>query len=305
VVRFLRALFVLLVFLLGAVLGVVIVDDDGSGTAGTSGKDECTVSNASGKAGGEKIKPPVVLETDAGSLNRTVNIGSDREEEVISLRVDVPKGLKKRKLVKRMELVAEPFTKTHETAESASITDIKFSKLDLSGDGKRIAFLMCVDPPSGLDAGKYTSVVTLEGPPGMVAATMTVTLNGKDGGTFLTWLLITAAIAFLALLYKGASEKRSAAIAEAEKETDDAERDAALKKAERWWASVWSCLKDPGWLVPTIAAVVGSFGALWAIYDNNPAWGENGAVTSGLALIGAGLTAVGVKTIFTRGSGTS
>jgi uncharacterized protein YpmB len=268
-------------------------------------QDECSVANASGKAGGKRVKKAVTLETDAGSLNRTVNLGSDREEEAISLRVNVPKGLTKKKLVKRMELVAEPFTKVHETAEAAAITDVEFSKLNVSGDGKRITFYMCVDPPNNLDAGKYTSVVTLEGPRGVNPATMTITLNGKDGGGFLIALIVTAVLSFLVLLYKGASEMRAAAIAAAKKETDANKRKTAVENADKWWGHVGKCVTSPGWLVPTFAAIGAAFAILWAAYDGNPAWGESGPVTSGLALLGAGLAAIGAKTIFTPGGGTS
>jgi hypothetical protein len=301
--RFLKI--ALAAIVLAVVIGLAAFLVDRANTPAQAQEDECSVANASGKAGGKKVKKAVTLETDAGSLNRTVNLGSDRELEAIRLRVNVPKGLTKKKLVKRMELAAEPFTKVHETAEAAIVTDIEFSELNVSGDGKRITFDMCVDPPNGLDAGKYTSVVTLEGPRGVSPATMTVTLNGKDGGVFVAALFVTALLSFLVLLYKGASEMRATAIAAAKKETDADKRKTDLEKAEKWWGHVGKCVTSPGWLVPTFAAIGAAFAILWAAYDGNPAWGESGPVTSGLALLGAGLAAIGAKTIFTPGGGTS
>lgn len=286
-------------FLLIFAAGVAVFAQTAHAIAG-----ECPVANASGKAGGKKVRETVVLETDPGSLNRTVNLGSDREEEVIALRVNVPKGLARTKLSNRMELVAEPFVKAHDTAESSSFTEISFSKLDVSGDGKRIGFKMCVDPPNGLDAGKYTSLVTLDGPPGVSSATMTVTVNGKDGGMFAFWAFVTAVLSFLVLLYKGAGELRAAAIAAAEKETDAAKKKAAIEAAEGWGDPLKRCIASLGWLVPTLVSIALAFTALWAAYNANPAWGEDGAWTSGLALLGTGLAAIGAKTILTPGSGT-
>lgn len=265
---------------------------------------ECPVPNASGVAGGKPLKEKLSLETDAQSLNRTVNLGSDREEEIVTLRVNVPSGLKKTKVTKRMELVAEPFVRGNETGESVSFSDVTFSTLDVSGNGKRITFRMCIDPPNDLQAGKYVSTVMLDGPPGVESATMTVTVNGKNGGIFV-WCAIAAAIlSFLILLYKGAGERRTAAIAEAKKKSNPKERQEKLEEAERWRGHLGRCITDLGWLVPTLAAIVAAFALLWAAYDSNPAWGEGGPVTSALALIGTGLAAIGAKTIFTQ-SGTT
>lgn len=200
---------------------------------------------------------------------------------------------------KRLEVAAEPFVTSSETGDTITFSEPTFSKLEVSGNGKRITFKMCIDPPNDLPAGKYVSTVTLEGPPSVEAAAMTLTLNAKDGGGFIAAALLTAALAFLVLLYKGAGEKRSLLLAAAQKQPE-AQRDAAVKDAEGWRGPIWSCLGDLGWLVPTLAAIISAFALLYAAYDANPAWGEGGFVTNAIALVGTGLAAVGAKTVFTQ-----
>jgi hypothetical protein len=242
----------------------------------------------------------VFLQPDSQSVSRSVNLGDDREPEEVTLRVNLPAVLPKG-FERKLELVAEPFITTSETGETVSFSEPMFSELTVSGNRKRITFEMCIDPPNDLPAGKYTSTVMLEGPPPTESAVMTVTLNAKDGHGFILAAALTAVLAFLILLYKGAGEKRTVRLAEAAKETDSEKRKAAVAAAERWWNPTKACLRDPGWLVPTLASIAAAFALLWAAYDSNPAWGEGGIVTSAIALIGTGLAAVGAKAIFTQG----
>lgn len=246
----------------------------------------------------------VFLQPDPQSVNRSVNLGDDREPEEVTLRVNLPAVLPPG-FKQKLELVAEPFITTSETGETVTFSEPRFSELTVSGNRKRITFEMCIDPPNDLPAGKYTSTVMLEGPPPTESAVMTVTLNAKDGHGFVVAAALTAVLAFLILLYKGAGEKRTVRLAEAEKETDAEQRKAAVAAAERWWDPIKGCLLDLGWLVPTLASIAAAFTLLWAAYDSNPAWGEGGIVTSAIALVGTGLAAVGAKAIFTQGPSAS
>lgn len=301
------------------------------GPAGAEAESHCTVENAAGpgvaseQAGAlpvegkgnkskrakrmarrGKAKPKkrvkLSLQADPGSANRVVNLGSDREAERITLHVNasprIPKGYGK-----RLEVVAEPFINSSETADTVTFSEPTFSKLLISGNRKRITFTMCVDPPNNLPAGKYLSTVSLEGPPPTEAATMTITINGKDGGVFLLAAIITAVLAFGVLLYKGAGEKRALLLTAAEQKPA-AEKDAAVKQAKKWRYPIMECVFDLGWLVPSIASIAGAFALLYAAYANNPAWGEGGIVTNAIALIGTGLAAVGAKTVFTQSPAT-
>lgn len=268
------------------------------GAAPAMAANECPVENASGAVKGPKVKKAVLMHPDTQSTTRFVNMGDDRESETIQLRVIVPAGLPKN-LEKRMEVTVDPFVRTNEKTETVSFPDATFSKLAVSGNRKRISFKMCVDPPNDLPAGKYLTTVMLDGPRGMSTPTMTVTLNGKDGHGFILAAAATALLAFFVLLYKAASDKRATRLAEAKKKPAN-EQAAAIEKAENWPKAAWSCIVDWGWMVPTLASIAAAFGLLWAAYEGNPAWGEAGFVSSAIALIGAGLAAVGAKAIFTQ-----
>jgi hypothetical protein len=288
-------------------------------TGATSTSSHCTVPNAAGpavtpgqaaapqkshkKRKRQKHKPvKLSLQADPLSANRVVNLGDDREPEEVTLRVNASPQIPPN-YEKRLEVVAEPFTNSSETAETVSFSEPRFSPLRVSGNRKRITFTMCIDPPNDLPAGKYATTVMVEGPPPTAAAAMTITINGKDGYGFIAAAVLTAILAFLVLLYKGAGEKRALLIAEAEKKPEG-ERKAEVEKAERWWKPIKGCLRDLGWLVPTLASVAAAFALLYAAYANNPAWGEGGIVTSAIALIGTGLAAVGAKAVFTQSATT-
>jgi hypothetical protein len=244
------------------------------------------------------VKRKVALQAEPASASKVVNLGDDREAEEVTLHATVsPKAPPN--FEKQLGVVAEPFANTSETGETVTFPEPTFSKPKLSGNGKRVTFTMCVDAPNDLPAGKYATTVLLEGRPPTEPAVMTVTLNAKDGHGFILAAGLTALLSFLILLYKSAGEKRTLLLAEAEKAPEN-ERADAVEKARGWWGPIWGCLKDLGWWVPTVAAVVSAFAVLYAAYAANPAWGEGGIVTSAIALIGTGLAAVGAKTVFTQ-----
>ncbi|MFL5874254.1 MAG: hypothetical protein ACJ75T_12395 [Solirubrobacterales bacterium] len=252
-------------------------------------------------AGSAAAKRRIALQAEPASANRVVNLGTDREAEEVTLHVTVSSKAPPN-FEKHLGVVAEPFANTSETGDTVTFSEPTFSTPELSENRKRVTFTMCVDAPNDLPAGKYTSLVLLEGPPSVEPAVMTVTINAKDGGIFL-WLSVgTALLAAFVLLYKSAGEKRTLLLAEAQKIESEDEREDALEKARSWRCPIWDCIKDLGWWVPTVAAVGSAFAVLYAAYAANPAWGEGGIVPSAIALIGTGLAAVGAKTVFTQSS---
>lgn len=260
-------------------------------------------------AGGKrnKKKPAarkkVTLQAEAASSSKVVNLGADREAEEVTLHASIspraPAGFQR-----HLAVVAEPFANTSDTGDTVTFAEPTFSKPRISGNGKRVTVTMCVDAPNDLPAGKYTTAVTLEGPAATDPAVMTVTLNAKDGCGFVIATAVFALLSLLILLYKSAGERRAVKIAEAEKETGG-EREKKLAEAKLWRCSIWACAKDLGWWVPTLAAVVTAFAALYAAYAANPAWGEGGLISSMIALIGTGLAAIGAKAVFTQSSSAS
>lgn len=265
----------------------------------------CPVANAAGAAAGDAIEPPITLQAEPQSSTRVVNFGADRDRETPVFHISAPSALPKG-IEKRLELVADPIVRTGETTESVSFPDPKYSVLRVSGNRKRISFRVCLDPPEDLPAGKYSGQVTLEGPPGVESAAVTITLNAKDGSGFRIGMAVTGLLAFLVLLYKGAGDERARRTEAAEKlpnELADGSPNQAKTNAKTdaasWLRAGGACLWNPGWLFPTLFAVGGAFGALLAAYTNNPSWGESGLLSSVAALVGTGLAAVGARAIFT------
>jgi len=200
--------------------------------------------------------------------------------------------------------VADPIVRTGEKTDSVSFPDPKFSVLRPSGNRKRISFRVCLAQPPDLPAGKYVGVISLDGPQGVDSAAVTVTGNAKDGTGFYLAAGLTGLFAFLVLAYKGTSDERAtrmAAVAQLPDKNPDGTPNADKRNAARWWLAA-SALKSPGWWAPTLVAIAAAVGVLVAAYTDNPAWGENGKVSSAIALIGTGLAAVGAKAIFTSGN---
>lgn len=249
----------------------------------------------------QPLDPPIKFQAAPQAATR--NFGADRKPEDAVFRLTtesaLPKGIEK-----RLDLVADPIIRAGDTTNSASFPEPTFSTLKVSQDRKTIRFRVCLAPTKDLDAGKYVGTVSLEGPPGVDASTVTITANAKDGGTFELAAIVSLGLALLILLHKGAIDECARRKAEAEKlpnnadGTPTADKTKELKEADDYWDAWIDTLKDPRWFVPALFAVGAAFGALWGIYDANPSWGEAGPVTSGFAVIGAGLAAIGAKSIF-------
>jgi hypothetical protein len=253
----------------------------------------CPVGNAETPTGGPRVEPPVKLQPDPNSQTRVVNFGTDRDPEFVRFIVTADPALPNN-LEERLSLVADMIVRTgNESAESVTFPEPTFSMLRVSGNRERIRFDVCLKPPEDLPAGKYSGVVTLEGPVGVESAAVTITANAKNGELFLGGVVLTLLGAGLVLFYKNAADVRSARIEAAKDGTDEQKTE-----AESWGPALRSTLRDFGWWALTLFVLGATFGTLYALWEANPAWGESG-VGSVVALIGAGLAAVGAKAVFT------
>lgn len=259
--------------------------------AATQGRLPCVMGNAAVNPGRKAVDRAVQLAAEPSSQSKVRNLGADRDPESVIFTITatpaLPDGVEN-----RINLVADTIVRTgQESAETVTFPDPLFSRLEVSPNRQRIRFRVCLNPPNDLPAGSYTGVVDIEGPVGLEATAVTVTLNARNGLLFLIGAFLTLVLAFATLTYKSASDRRTKTI---EKATTDAEK----RNAQAWKPAFEHTFRDVGWWFATVAALATSFGALFALYRDNPAWGGEdwGAVA---ALIGTGLAAVGAKAIFT------
>jgi len=272
-----------------------LVDLLGGGTSATDAAEEkkCESESAEVETGDGEIKPRIVLQPDTGSQERVVNFGNDRDPEPLSFRIKSDPALPP-DLEQSLDLTADTFTRTgNANAESVTFPEPTFSKVEPSLNRERVTFTVCLAPPPDLPAGKYTGLVTLDGPPGVEGPSVSIVANAKDETMFYLGGALTLILAVLVLLYKGTADRRAAHIDALPPGANEPDRD----KAESWKTAREETLKDVGWVAPMIFAVVATAGSLYALYANDPAWGAEG-VGSVAALIGAGLAAVGAKAIF-------
>lgn len=234
-----------------------------------------------------------------------VNFGAGRtkQERVFKLTSTTPL---KRSLVAQLVPVADPILRVGDTTASAAFPEPTFSTMALSRDRKTVRFRVCLNPASGLEAGKYTGIINIDGPVQVASDTMTVTANAKDGVVFLVALVVGLLLTAVVLLYKSLVDAVADDVAQAEAlpETTPEERavrKAAIKQARKLHPVLGETLLDLRWVIPTGAALAAAFGTVWAVYDANPAWGEAGPVSSVIAVLGAMLAAIGAKTIFSGG----
>lgn len=283
----------------GACASIVVVLM--AGVQAEAAPTKCTLSAGAAADPGEKIDPAIVLTPEAASQSRIVNFDSGRDEKLPVFHLEVEPAMKQADLAK-LSLNADPLVRTgNDKVETVDFSDLLFTPLKLTNGGTRITFGVCLRPPKDLPAGKYTGVITVDGPSGVTAKSVSITANAKNGGLFSWGVALTLALAYLVLLYKAAAEARAAEIAakkkEMEGETDPDKLKRSAKKAARWGTAFGTTFKDVGFEFRALLTLGATFGALYALWENNAAWGDAGTITSLVALVGVGLAAVGVRAI--------
>jgi hypothetical protein len=287
--------FALIAFGVALVVGAILLSKIGTGESANAKAGSCSVENAEGTVG-KRVKKPVKLQPAPNAQSRTINFDVNRGEKFTTFVVTAEPAVTE-KLKPHLILVADPMVRTgDENAETVLFEDPMFSPLQFSGNNERITFRVCLDPPKDVAAGSYAGIITLDGPAGVEATAVTLIANVKDGSLFGAGLALTAVGAMFLLFYKEAARRRTAAIQAAGTDRDE------RKEAERWGPHCRDAL-DFGWFVGTAVAIAAMFGVLYALWENNPSWGDAGFVGSVVALIGAGMAAIGAKEIFSTNRG--
>ena len=234
---------------------------------------------------GTALSPPIALTPASGSAQRIVNFGTSRATKVVRRLVFTSDELLPDSLNPQQLNFDALVSRAGDTLESTDFPDPTFSEPRISQDRQSITFDICLNPGS-IPPGKYVGAVTLSGPPGLGAASVSLTVNAKVDTPFYIGAAISLFAALLLLILKDAAAYR----AKPENKKPD------NNQQPNWVESFLHPLKDPIWLATTAVALGAAFGTLWAVYAGNPAWGSGG-FSDIAALIGAAFAAIGGQTI--------
>jgi hypothetical protein len=228
---------------------------------------------------GTTLSSPIALTPVSSSAQRIVNFGTSRATKVVKRLVftadkPLPDSLNPQQL--NFDAL---ISQAGDTLESTDFPDPTFSEPRISQDRQSITFDICMNPGS-IPPGKYVGTVTLSGPPGLGAASVSLTVNAKVDTPFYVGIALSLFAAFLLLVVKDAA----------------AFKGRKQENPEKWGKSFLHPLTDPVWWTITIGALGAAFGTLYAAYANNPAWGSGG-FSDIAALIGTAFAAVGGQTI--------
>jgi hypothetical protein len=236
---------------------------------------ECPVKTNTAKLG-TPLKPPIELSPTQQSAQKLINFDTGRGFKVIKhLTVTASRPLPSNLESGQLNFDAV-LSRTGNTLESAEFPNPTFSNPYISEDRRSISFAVCLDP-AGISAGKYVGFVTVSGPEGLGSTSISLTANAKDGGLFYLTAVVAIVAAFALLVLKDG---------------------AAEKKDKNWKQTFGLPLKDPLWWAATVIALFSTFGSVYTIYTNDPAWGASGFANV-VALVGAATAAVGGHTILT------
>lgn len=228
---------------------------------------------------GTALSSPIALTPASSSAQRIVNFGTRRATKVVKRLVFTADKLLPDSLNPQQLNFDALVSRAGDTLESTDFPDPTFSEPRISQDRQSITFDICLNPGS-IPPGKYVGAVTLSGPPGLGAASVSLTVNAKVDTPFYVGSALSLFAAFLLLVLKDAAAFRG-------KQADT---------PPGWGSSFLHPLADPVWWTTTIVALGAAFGTLYAVYAGNPAWGSGG-FSDIAALIGAAFAAIGGQTI--------
>lgn len=245
------------------------------------------------------IRPEIGLSPAEGSAQHVRNIDADREPEVIrNIRLETSRPLRDLK-PDQLEIYADPLIRTGDEAlETVTFPEPRFIGPRFVAGQQRIHFGVCLDP-RGLPAGRYTGLVNISGPPGIAGTTVAITANAKDAKSFWRGAIVALLAALVTLLFRGAADKRL----ELRAGPTEAQPNPPWPK---WRKGLGAAMGDGQFLFTSIIALATAFGALYAAYSNDPAWGASG-LTEIFSLVVTAFAAVGGQSLLAsvrQGSGT-
>jgi hypothetical protein len=227
---------------------------------------------------GKALPSPIALTPASSSAQRLINFGTGRTMQIVrDLVLTADRPLPDSVNWQQLNFDAL-ISRDSDTLESTDFPDPTFSEPRISEDRLSITFNMCLNPGS-IPPGKYVGTVTLSGPPGLGAASVSVTVNAKTATPFWIGAVASLLLAFALLMLKDAAAFRD-----------------KQELPTGWGVSFLHPLSDPVWWAVTLGALGAAFGSLYAVYAGNPVWGSGG-FSDVAGLIGAAFAAIGGQTI--------
>src|SRR5262252_3851035 len=156
---------------------------------------------------GTALSSPIALTPAASSAQRIVNFGTSRVTKVVKeLVFTADKPLPNSLTLQQLNFDAL-ISRAGDTLESTDFPDPTFSEPRISQDRQSITFDICLNPGS-IPPGKYVGGVTLSGPPGLSAASVSLTVNAKVALPFYVGSAVALMAALLLLILKDAAAFR-------------------------------------------------------------------------------------------------
>jgi hypothetical protein len=246
--------------------------------------ERCTRQNGHPAAEGRKLAEETTLTPAGVSAQPVINIGADRHDERLRIRLEADRPLPRALKPNQIEIFADPLLRSSGDAlETVSFPEPTFSEPTLVSGRRRMVFVVCL-APSGVPAGRYTGAIQIGGPEGLTGTTVPVTVNAKNLSLFLGGGLAALVLALLLLAARGIFEKRAE------------QKDPAEAAWPAWRTAAKDAATDPQMYVTGVIALGGAFGALTTTYVNDPAWGAS-AFASVFALLATALAAVGGQSL--------
>ncbi len=223
---------------------------------------ECTRQNGPAPAPGQALgsSSELKIEPDKDIVNFAGGRGTKQRDFVASPKNGgpLPDSLKPEQIELR---TVRSFSRLGDKNETATLDQpVMFTEPEIGQATSEIRFSACFDL-KGAKAGSYVGQVRIAGPRGLVPASAALTINAQSKTLFLVGLGLALLVALIVMVVR-------------------------------------KITSDQGWIkfisvaIPSLAA---AGYAMYRIYAADPAWGADTA-ESVLALIGAGLSAAGLKT---------
>ncbi|HEX8068128.1 MAG TPA: hypothetical protein VF520_16550 [Thermoleophilaceae bacterium] len=242
-----------------------------------------------GKAKNAKVAKPKPITLDPVTQTQVVNFGTDRSEKSVDVVLTASTAVPRRIKGEHFELdVPQRFRRVDDKLETTVLPRPTFSEPRIFGKRRRIALTICLDGED-VKPGAYTGNVVLTGPAQVGDATVTLTVNAKNGGLFALGLVLAVLTALALLFYKAMKAKRDAAPADG---------------PIGWGTALWRVVGDFAFWAETIVSIGAAVVAVYVVWSQDPAWGDD-EFPSIVALGATALAAAGVQNLIAtvRGSG--